>query len=153
MEAISWSQIILAALAATGGVTGLVAFGTFVIRLWDRRRKARSTEEDKRLNDAVELKKLATQAAHIDDEMVRAGLWQIIGEYKERIEKCEKELKDSEDSHSLSRPRMLKIYEVVRAIRKQANILVLMVSGKDSDMQREVEILMQRLDELEQALP
>jgi hypothetical protein len=144
MEAISWSQIILAALAATGGVTGLVAFGTFVIRLWDRRRKARSTEEDKRLNDAVELKKLATQAAHIDDEMVRAGLWQIIGE---------KELKDSEDSHSLSRPRMLKIYEVVRAIRKQANILVLMVSGKDSDMQREVEILMQRLDELEQALP
>jgi hypothetical protein len=160
MEQITWYQVTVAALAAFGGVTGLVAFGKFAVSLWDRRRKARLADAAKTLNDAVELKRLAAESAHIDDEAIKDALWKIIQERKDEITELKVRILELEHSHSLSRPTVLKIYEAVRKIRQQVDIVSHFVDdceGLELTDQKaladEVTILRGRIGELEQILP
>lgn len=156
MDTFSWSQIIFAGLAAVGGVAGLVKLLQFLVGLWDRRRQARIEAATRKINESVEIKRLAAEAEHIDDEAIKLALWKIIEERKTEIDELRDRVIELEQSHSLSRPRILKIYGAVRAIRNQVNILDTLIIGmKDSpnDLSQEVEILRQRLDDLEQALP
>lgn len=159
-EPYSLIQILVALLAAAGGVTGIVKVFTVSVRLWERRRKTRLDSATKQLNNAVEIKRIVAEANHIDDEAVKLALWKIIEERKEEISALKERVMNLEQTHSMSPEIRKKIYQALWNIWMQVNLVsgwaedCESLSEKDQQaLTNEIQILRGRISELEQILP
>lgn len=151
-EAYSYIQLLLAALIAAGGGAGFIKILSFGVGLWKGRQKAK-------LIEAVEVRRLATEAKHIDDETMERALWRLLDERKAEIDALRIRIFELEQSHSMSRPTVLKIYAAMRKIREQIDIVSDTVReaelspAEHEALINEINILRGRVAELEQILP
>lgn len=145
-------QVIIAGLVAAGGITGILKLFSFGVGLWKSRQKAK-------LAEAIEVKRLGTEAAHIDNETIKASLLGMLEERKAEVTELKLEIIELKQSHSLSRQRVPKLYEAIRKIRQQIDIISETVrqaqlSPADKEaVTNEIDILRGRIGELDQILP
>lgn len=155
MENFSLKEIVVALLAAVGGVTGLLKLAAFVTGVLDKRKADREKKDLEKLTNAIEYKRLAAENEHIDDEAVKEAIWKLYRESEEKCSNLKDELKAVNESQRLSKPVIAKLYQDVRTLRKQVNIIEDLVQQNESEpnLLAEIEILRQQVDKLENELP
>jgi len=136
---------ILTYLVGSGGIVAGLFYGIkFLYEQLDKRRADKRTAEEKAYD----------------------AIWKLYEAAKAEIEKLKNEIKELERGDSLSRPTISKIYQAVRKLGRQIEILdsvfikEFLIQDDDAEKQqlkdalkKEMEILWQKFDELEKCLP
>lgn len=140
----TWLQLLIAFLGSSGIIGGGFTLIKFIYEQVDKRRDKQKSAEEK----AYE------------------AVWKLYEAAKQEVEKLKKEIEELEKGDSLSRPTLSKIYQAVRKLGRQIEILdsvfikEFIVQDDDPEKQalknsikKEMEILWQKFDELEKCLP
>lgn len=136
---------ILTYLLGSGGIVAGLFYGIkFIYEQIDKRRVNKRTVEEK----------------------TYAAVWKLYEAMKAEAEKLKKEIKELEKGNTLSRPTVSKIYQAVRKLGRQMEILdsvfikELLIQEDNPEnrqlkdaLKKEMEILWQKFDELEKSLP
>lgn len=148
---VPWFQVLLTGIAAAGGVAGIIRVLAYISRRLDRRKNLRAEEKALELSNSVEMRKLEGEAALRNEQV----LWKIIEKKEQEVEDLKHEIRELQHLHALSRPVIAKIYSAYRNLRRQIDVLDLLVirEADNSDLAAEMEILRQKLDQLEASLP
>lgn len=146
---LSLEKILTYLLGSIGGVTGLFYGIKYVYELLEKRADKRRA--DKRTSE----------------EKAYEAVWKLYEDKKSECEKLKQEIIELEKGDSLSRPVVSKIYQAVRKLGRQIEILdtVFLKEFFDEEItsddlkalceavKKEMEILWQKFDELEKCLP
>lgn len=147
--------MIVALLAALGGVTGVIKAAGFLTERLDRRKDERRTFLQQHVTESIEAKRLELEREHIDDESVKLALWKMLEAKTQEVEALRAAVRELEHTESLSRPIRLKIYAAIREMKKQVDILELLIARQTHHelLSGEMEILRQKVDDLERSVP
>lgn len=142
---------ILIAVSSGGIVTALIGGVKLVSDLIEKRQKEKQEKKSLDLSAAAELRRLEHE--HGND--VNAELWRIIVDKQNEIVKLKQEIQDLDTMDSLTRPVVLKLRKAARTVGSQIEILISLVVKETAhkDLLKEIEILEQNYNELENQLP
>jgi chromosome segregation ATPase len=131
MDGFSSSQFLLILSGASGAIVVLIKIFTVIAAELDARRKRHEAGEQKRLGEAVEIRRLQLDYTGKGTDTLVENLWKMIGEKEKEIEDLKKELDDSEKAERLNRPTIMRIYSHIREMRTELDSLNVMVLDEE----------------------
>lgn len=154
MEGFSWWQIFAAIGGSAGFITAIIAAFNAVTARLDARKKRIAGGVESKIANAVEVKRLQAETDGKTQDSLVGNLWKIIEAKETEIAKLEKELEQTEQHSSLSRPTITKIYIQLRAMRKEIESLTVMRLDDEQTnvFVRRFEKVKECLDEIEYKL-
>jgi hypothetical protein len=155
MENFSWTQIIVAAFASGGVVATVIKVFTFITERIDKRKALETQKAQQIVADAVELRKVELEADHVNEEAVKQAIWDLLKEKKEENEALKREVRELLQVQALSRPIVEGIYQALRRLRKQLDILITLIQRLEhhDDLLKEAELVQQAISDVEARLP
>ena len=142
----SWKEILTAL-----GIVGGVPFFKWLGEQIEKKKQEKQARAAQNISNTVEFRKVEIgDRAQTNDE-----LWQIIESKNTELQRLDGKIKELEQTYSLPRPLMTKIYHAMRVVARQVdNIRSLVERGeKKENVIVEIDILDQKIDDVDKLLP
>lgn len=134
-----------------GAISTLIAVLKLIVERYDIARKNKKEDAQEHTTLTIESRRLDLE----EEARTRAEWDSILENHKKRIEDLKLEIVELKSSESLSRPTLTKIYQNLRTVRRNLELLDLQIVRLDehNKLSVSIEALKKALDELEQNLP
>lgn len=140
-------DIILTVLGSGTFIGSVIVVFNFITARIDARRQRIEATSQRKLADAIEVKKLEVEAEGREVDSVRAAMWKLLEERQGEITALKIEIEGLKRQAILDRPLITQIYAKLRAMRKEIESLNLMVLSEE-----ETNVFMRRFNKVKEIL-